>query len=125
MSEPKQAPAAWLAQLRMAVDLGVIDSEPLRMLLDDRDWHAQVGAEHRLNLDRFAVARAAMDALTGPERVELIRHYMGSAKKALRSLGAREREAPPKRYPIGADGLCTICRREVCEHTTDREMAGS
>ena len=34
--------------------------------------------------DRFEAARSAMDALTGPERVEVIRHYMGSAKKALR-----------------------------------------
>jgi hypothetical protein len=37
--------------------------------------------------DRFSVARAAMDALTGPERVEVIRHYMGSASKALRTRG--------------------------------------
>jgi hypothetical protein len=39
---------------------------------------------------------------------------------------AREREAGPrKRYPIGANGLCTVCDREVCEHTTEPEAAGS
>ncbi len=25
----------------------------------------------------------------------------------------------PTRFPIGANGLCTICYREVCEHTTE------
>jgi hypothetical protein len=57
-----------------------------------------------------------MDALTGPERVEVIRHYMGSAKKAL---------APHKRFPIGENGLCTICCSEVCEHTSEREADDS
>jgi DNA-binding transcriptional ArsR family regulator len=40
--------------------------------------------------NRVAAARSALDELTGPERVQVIRHYSGSASKAL-----RKREATP------------------------------
>ena len=33
-------------------------------------------------------ARAALDALTGPERVAVFKHYMGSMKKALADLSS-------------------------------------
>jgi hypothetical protein len=48
-----------------------------------------VGLDVSAAPDRIAAARAALEALTGPERVEVIRHYMGSAKKALRSLSGQ------------------------------------
>ena len=39
------------------------------------------------------------------------------------ALAAALQAAPePARYPIGQNGLCTTCYREVCEHTTPRDV---